>query len=204
MRFLTIGILPALCFLSAVSAGFAQAEEIIPDTDQTTLLRGTARVSDGIRAVTGETDATGHGPITYYNVPFDEGTFSLSWKVEKEQSVAFVFDGKRNGKATHVLKVYVNGGPSKRSNENTLTLVTYDGSTRQKKKAKVVRHKHHADAGQWHEISVAFKGNQATVVVDWKTFTVTSERFRAPVEKCGVGHSLDTLQTKDVKIDKRA
>ena len=52
--------------------------------------------------------------------------------------------------------------------------------------------------------SVAFKGNQATVVVDWKTFTVTSERFRAPVEKCGVGHSLDTLQTKDVKIDKRA
>ena len=81
MRVLTIGILPALCFLSA---GFAQAEEIIPDTDQTTLLRGTARVSDGIRAVTGETDATGHGPITYYNVPFDEGTFSLSWKVEKE------------------------------------------------------------------------------------------------------------------------
>ena len=104
-------------------------------------LRGTARVSDGIRAVTGETDGVGHGPITYCNVPFDEGTFSLSWKVEKEQSVAFIFDGKRNGKATHVLKVFVNGGPSKRSNENTLTLVTYDESTRQKKKAKVVTHK---------------------------------------------------------------
>jgi hypothetical protein len=200
MRVLTIGILPALCFLSA---GFAQAEEIIPDTGQTTLLRGTARVSDGIRAVTGETDATGHGPITYYNVPFDEGTFSLSWKVEKEQSVAFVFDGKRNGKATHVLKVYVNGGPSKRSNENTLTLVTYDGSTRQKKKAKVVTHRHHADAGQWHEISVTFIGNQATVVVDRKIFTVTSERLRESIEKCSIGHSLETLQTKGLKIDKR-
>jgi hypothetical protein len=201
MRVLSIGFLPALCFLSA---GFAQAEEIVPNADQTTLLRGTARVSDGVRAVTGETDTTGHGPITYYNVPFDEGTFSLSWKVEKEQSVAFVFDGKRNGKATHVLKVYVNGGPSKRSNENTLTLVTYDGSTRDKKKAKVVTHKHHADAGQWHEISVTFKGNQATVVVDRKTFTVTSERLRESVEKCGIGHSQETLHTKDVKIDKRA
>lgn len=201
MRVLSIGFLSALCFLSA---GFAQAEGIVPNADQTTLLRGTARVSDGIRAVTGETDATGHGPITYYNVPFDEGTFSLFWKVEKEQSVAFIFDGKRNGKATHVLKVYVNGGPSKRSNENTLTLVTYDGSTKQKKKAKVVTHKHHADAGQWHEISVTFKGNQATVVVDRKTFTATSERLRESVEKCGVGHSLETLLTKDVKIDKRA
>ena len=201
MRILTIGVLPALCLFSA---GLVQAEEIIPNAEQTTVLRGTARVSDGIRAVSGETDATGHGPITYYSVPFDEGTFSLSWKVDKEQSVVFVFDGKRNGKATHVLKVYVNGGPSKRSNENTLTLVTYDGSTRQKKKAKVVTHKHHADAGQWHEISVTFKGNQATVVVDRKIFTVTSERLRESIEKCGIGHSLGTLQTKDVKIDKRA
>lgn len=201
MRVLTIGFLPALCLLSA---GLAQAEKIIPRGDQITLLRGTSSVSDGIRAVSGETDSTGHGPITYYNVPFDDGTFALSWKVEEEQSVVFVFDGKRNGKATHVLKVYVNGGPSKRSDENTLTLVTYDGSTRQKKKAKVVTHKHHADAGQWHEISVTFKGNHATVVVDRKTFKVTSERLRESIEKCGIGHSLETLQTKDVKIDKRA
>ena len=198
MRIMTFGSLVGLCMLSAI-----QAEEIIPSVEQTTLLRGTVELSDTVRAVTGETDATGHGPITYYNVPFNEGTFSLSWKVEKEQSVAFVFDGKRNGKATHVLKVYVNGGPSKRSNENTLTLVTYDGSTRQKKKAKVVTNEHHADAGQWHDIIVTFQGNQATVVVDRKTFTVTSERFRESVEKCGVGHSLGTLHTKDVKIDKR-
>jgi len=198
MRIVTIVSLVGLCMISAM-----QAEDIIPGAEQTTLLRGTAEVNDGIRSVTGETDATGHGPITYYNVPFDEGTFSLSWTVKKEQSVAFVFDGKRNGKATHVLKVYVNGGPSRRCNENTLTLVTYDGSTRQKKKAKVVTHKHHADAGKWHEISVTFKGNQATIVADRKTFMVTSARLRESIEKCGIGHSLGTLQTKDVKIDKR-
>ena len=67
----------------------------------------------------------------------------------------------------------------------------------------MVTHRHHADAGQWHEISVTFIGNQATVVVDRKIFTVTSERLRESIEKCGIGHSLETLQTKGVKIDKR-
>ena len=100
MRVLTVGFLLGLCILPS---GLAQAEKIIPSADQTTVLRGICLTSDGIRAVTGETAATGHGPITYYNVSFDEGTFSLSWKVEKEQSVAFIFDGKRNGKSTHVL-----------------------------------------------------------------------------------------------------
>ena len=185
-----------------LSAALAQAEEIIPSAEQATVLRGTAEVNDGIRAVTGGTDDTGHGPITYYHVPFQGGTFSLAWKVDKEQKVLFVFDGKANGKATHALKVYVNGAPSKRSNEDTLTLVTYDGSTREKKNAKLVRHKHHADARKWHEISVTFQGNLATVVVDRKTFTVTSERFRESIEKCGIGHFSETLQTKDVKIDK--
>lgn len=160
-------------------------------------------MKDGIHTVTGKTDATGHGPITYYHIPFQDGTFSLSWKVHKEQKVLLVFDGKSNGKATHALKVYVNGAPTKRSNEDTLTLVTYDGSTKDKKKARLVRYNHHADAGKWHEISVTFKGNQATVVVDSKTFTVTSERFSESIEKSGIGHFSETLQTKDVKIDKR-
>jgi hypothetical protein len=61
MRVFTVGSLLGLCFLSA---GLAQAEEIIPSAEQTTVLRGTAEVKDGIRAVTGKIDATGHGPIT--------------------------------------------------------------------------------------------------------------------------------------------
>jgi len=200
MRVVTIGSFLGMCLISTT---FARAERIIPSAEQTTVLRGTADVNDGVRVVSGKTDATGHGPITYYYVPFQNGTFSLAWKVDKEQKVLFVFDGKSNGKATHALKVYVNGAPTKRSHEDTLTLVTYDGSTREKKKAKLVRHKHHADAGKWHKINVTFKDDQATVVVDRKTITVTSERFRQSIEKCGIGHFSATLQTKDVKIDKR-
>jgi hypothetical protein len=111
-------------------------------------------------------------------------------------------DGKANGKATHALKVYFNGSPTKNSTEDDLTLVTYDGSTAEKKKATIERHKYHADAGKWHEVSVTFEGNEATVVVGRKTYTVTSERFLEPFEKIGVGHFSGTLETKELKLDK--
>jgi hypothetical protein len=117
-------------------------------------------------------------------------------------SVVIVFYGLGNVKATHSLKVYVNGGPTKNGNADTLTLLTYDGSTKEKKKAKIARHKHHAEAGQWHKTSVTFEDNKATVVIDGRTFTVSSDKLRQPIEKFGVAHTWGTLHTKDVKIDK--
>ena len=142
----------------------------------------------------------GHGPITYYAVPFRGGTFSVTWKVGTEQPSVLVFDGKPNRKATHAMKVFVNGAPGKSDNIDRLTLITYDGSTKQKKKANITKNKHHSDAGQWHTTSVTFKGNKATVVLGNKTFTATSERFLDPIEKCGMMHLAGTLQTKDEKI----
>ncbi len=197
MRHITIVI---LLNLGIANSSFLQAEDIVPTAEQTIAKGGSVEVADGIRSITGETDATGHGPITYYHVPFQEGTFSLSWKVEKNQKFLLVFDGKPDGKATHALKVYFNGGPLKRSKENDLTLITYDGSTREKKKAKIIKHEYHAVSGKWHEVRVTFKGDKATVVVGRKKYSVTSDRFLEPIEKSGVGHFSGTLQTKDVII----
>ena len=179
-----------------------QAEEILPTEDQIDLKRGHLELADGIRSVTGEADATGHGPITDYQIPFAEGAVSLSWKVDAEQSVSLVLDGPERGKASHSLKVIFNGGHGKDRGPEVLTLVTYDGSTPQKKKAKVVRHEHHAEPGEWHEVSVRIEGERATVVVDGETFTATSEKLRQGISKFGIGHSKETLQTKGVKIDK--
>jgi hypothetical protein len=77
---------------------------------------------------------------TYYNVPFNDGAFSCSWKLEEKNYLVLVFDGKGNGKAT--------------------------------------------------------------VVIDGRTFTVSSDKLRQPIEKFGVAHTWGTLHTKDVKIDK--
>jgi len=185
------------------ATSFAHATDIIPTQAQTKLLRGVSSQKNGIRYVQGSKghapDDT-HGPMTYYAVPFRGGTFSLAWKVDAEQTVVLVFDSKPNGKATHALKVFINGSPGKIDHSDSLTLITYDDSTTQKKKAKITRHKYHVDAGQWHTASVTFSSNEATVTIDGKTFTSTSERFRDPIETCGVMHQVGTLETKNIKI----
>lgn len=193
---------PALVIL-VFATSFAEATDIIPTEAQTKVLRGVASQQNGIRHVQGSKGNAPddkHGPMTYYSVPFRGGTFSLAWKVDAEQTVVLVFDSKPNGKATHALKVFINGAPGKIDHSDSLTLITYDGSTTQKKKAKITRHKYHVDAGQWHTASVTFSSNEATVTIDGKTFTTTSERFRDPIEKCGVMHQVGTLQTKNIKI----
>ena len=96
--------------------------------------------------------------------------------------------------------MFINGALGKIDHSDSLTLITYDDSTTQKKKAKLIRHKYHVDAGQWHTASVTFSSNEATVTIDEKTFTTTSERFRDPIEKCGAMHQAGTLETKNIKI----
>lgn len=187
-------------FVVTVGAG---AEIIVPSEEQTILKRGVARLHQGVRTITGSVDATGHGPITYYIVPFRRGTFSLSWKASNEDRVVFVFDGKANGKATHVLKVYVNGSPGVRTSEpDTLTLITYDGSSAEKKKATLAKFDYHASADQWHCLTATFDGSEAVVVVDGKSFVVASDRFSESIEKCGVTHFSGLLRTRDVQIRK--
>ena len=175
----------------------ADLEVVCPSGKQTLLLRGLAEVSRGVRTVTGSVDATGHGPITYYTVPFRKGIFSLSWKASDEKCLVFVFDSKPNGKATHALKVYVNGAPGKGKDErDVLALVTYDGSVHADKKATIVKHDHYSACNQWHEMSVTFGGDKAIVSIDEKSYAVSSERFLEPIEKCGVGHFSGSLQTR--------
>ena len=39
-----------------------------------------------------------HGPITFYEIPFTNGTFSLSWKRDLPQKINLVFETEENGK----------------------------------------------------------------------------------------------------------
>ncbi|MCP4786344.1 MAG: hypothetical protein GY903_09875 [Fuerstiella sp.] len=67
-------------------------------------------------------------------------------------------------------------------------------------KAMIAREEYVAGGGQWHQASVTFKGNQATIVVDRQSYTVTSERFVESIEKSGVGHFAGTLESRQLKI----
>jgi len=198
-------ILPLL-FLTTLSSTFAQ--EINPTGEQITIKWGNVSVEDGVRKVV-STEAeyhehNTHGPITYYHVPFTDGTFSLSWKRDLPQKINLVFETEENGKPSHLFKVFINGRPTKDHTTNdVISFVTYasiPGS--RKKKATVTTEKHHAEAGEWHTTSVTFADNVVTIRVNDETFTIEDDRLRNQVIKCGIGHIWGTLETKDVTVTK--
>jgi hypothetical protein len=194
-----------ICVLPAF---FADAVEVNPVGDQVSMKWGRVNESHGVRKVLStevEYNAHNrHGPITFYEVPFDNGTFSLSWKRDLPQKINLVFETEEDGKATHLFKVFVNGTPNKdHSKTNVISLVTYESIAGSKKKKATVRtEKYHAEAGKWHTASVAFDGNVATIRVDDETYIVKDDRFRREVIKCGVGHIWGSLETKNVIITK--
>jgi len=168
-------------FLTTLS--FAGAQEIKPTDEQTTIKWGNVSEESGVRKVV-STEAEynshkQHGPITYYHVPFTDGTFSLTWKRDLPQKINLVFETEENGKRT-LFKVFINGRPTKDHTTNdVISFVTYKsipGS--KKKKATVKTEKFHAEAGEWHKTSVNFDGNVATDRVDDKTFTIEDDRLR--------------------------
>ena len=96
---------------------FAGAQEVKPTGEQVSMKWGRVIENDGVRKVVsteGEYNAHNrHGPITFYDVPFTNGTFSLSWKRDLSQKINLVFETEEDGKATHLFKVFVNGTPNK-------------------------------------------------------------------------------------------
>jgi len=194
--------------ICALPVFFADAEEVCPAGKQISMKWGRVSENDGVRKVVsteGEYNAhKRHGPITFYDVPFTNGTFSLSWKRDLSQKINLVFETEEDGKATHLFKVFVNGTPNKdHSKTDVISLVTYESiASSKKKKATVRTEKYHAEAGEWHTASVTFDNNVATIRVDDQTYTVKDDRFRKEVIKCGVGHIWGTLETKNVVITK--
>jgi len=188
---------------------FADAEEVRPAGEQISMKWGHVNDDDGVRKVV-STEAeynahNRHGPITFYDVPFTDGIFSLSWKRALPQKINLVFETEEDGKVTHLFKVFVNGTPNKdHSKTNIISLVTYESvAGSEKKKATVRTEKYHAEAGKWHTASVAFDDNVATIRVDDETYLVKDDRFRKEVIKCGVGHIWGSLETKNVIITKK-
>lgn len=198
----------ALLMLTLTASFVCGQVEIKPTDQQTTIKWVEVSEKNGIRKVEStETEYSTHnrhGPITYYQVPFTKGAFSLSWKQDLSQKIALVLETEDKGKSTHLFKVFINGTPAKKSfKSDVISFVTFNsipGSP--KKKVNGRSEKHHAAVGEWHKTCVTLSGNLATIRIDDKTFTVEDESLRDKVIKCGVRHKWGTLETKDVTIIK--
>jgi len=179
------------------------SEEIIPSESQIQVLRGKMSVSEGIQTTSAsQTSDDSHGAVTYYKIPFNEGTFSFSWKVDQKQGVTLILDSKPNGKDTHICKVIMDGTVGKKTKQNVVTMMTYNGSTREKKTAQKKVEPLAFIAGQWNITSITVEGDKATVHINDNSFTMTSELFKRQIMKVGIGTGKGTIFTKDVIVNK--
>lgn len=179
----------------------AYAEEVIPSKDQIVQNKGISSIKDGIRTQTQE-EGSSRTVFSIYKIPFVEGTISFSWKVDEEQTVLVLIDGKPNGKGTHNLMIKFNGGHRKDNKIDRLGITTFDGSTKARKRFKPHSFDHHAKPGQWHKTSISIEANQVRVVVNDKTFSVTSDKLRGGSRRFCIGHTIGSLHIKEMKLIK--
>ena len=195
-------------FICVLPAFLCDAQVVHPAGQQISMKWGHVDEVNGVRKVVSteaEYDSHNqHGPITFYEIPFTNGTFSLSWKRDLPQKINLVFETEENCKPTHLFKVFVNGTPNKdHSKTDRISFVTYEDIAGSPKKKAIVRTAtYHAEAEKWHTTSVTFDDDVATIRIDDKTYTVKNDSFRKDVLKCGVGHIWGTLETKNVSITK--
>ncbi len=120
-------------------AFYAGAQEVKPTGEQISVKWGDVSTDNGVRTVV-STEAeynaqNRHGPITFYDIPFTDGAFSLSWKRDLPQKINLVFETEENCKPAHLFKVFVNGTPNKdHSKTDVVSLVTYESIVGSKKR----------------------------------------------------------------------
>jgi hypothetical protein len=189
--------LMTLCFSQLNPASFAH-EPAKPRTLDTAsakaehrrILRGTATYTGGIQSLRGDVASFkkhgNHGPITWFDEPFRDGTFRISWQHELEQTVTLVFDHSAEGNREHVLKVICQ--------PKALMLVTYGAGGSQHRYEQVFA------KTDWHQAEVSFTGAQVRVVLDGVARELKHPGFISAKTSIGVMHGWGTLKTRDANL----
>lgn len=167
------------------------------------VMRGECVATDDVLTIntaTGKKATGSHaGVMAYFKAPFNEGKISFEWKLAKQGSWCFLIDNKPNGKATHALKVITNGN-KKISKKPGHLVLTYDGSTRKKKKAKKYNFGEVIKTEAWNTFEMSIEGNRCLIKVNDQDFEVVSDKFTDPFFRFGLGNDM-SMQVRSMKVD---
>lgn len=131
-----------------------------------------------------------HGPIIFYDLPFDDATVTFSFKAEKAKAVVFTANGERG----HIFRVSwtprgtgVRGFPPDAKD----------------KSISVGQDEKPLQQGVWIPVQVTLKGSQATVRVgDGPPQVFEHESFARPKTNISVGFSFGGLDLKDLAVSR--
>jgi hypothetical protein len=187
----------ALCFLqiSGSPSAEADARSLVlnthsSDSKHRRILRGSASYASGVQSLKGDQASFkahgNHGPITWFDQPFQDGTFRISWQHELEQTVTLVVDHSVGEKREHVLKVLCQ--------PKEIVVISYGpGAGRQ-------QHSQRFTAGTWHTADLKFKGEKLELVLDGVTRSFTHPGFSVSKSSCGILHGWGTLMTREASL----
>lgn len=155
-------------------------------------LRGPWKIGDGVATCTQDDELykkhRNHGPIIFYDLPFDDATVTFAFKAEHAKAVVFT----ANGQDGHVFRV--SWGPRG-------TGVRAFPPESKDKSISVGQDEKPLEQGVWIPVRVTLEGAKATVKLgDAAPQVYEHESFARPKTNISVGFSFGSLSVKDLRV----
>jgi hypothetical protein len=195
---LSFAFIVLLAVLSGLSSAIEPTKPYVDDFSQAKLdgrcaVRGDCKVADGMAHCTQDDELykknKDHGPVVWYKVPFHDATVKFSFKPEACKTFVFTINGD-NG---HIFRFV-----STTAGTNTLVFPT---DSAEHKSLALNRAGPPLKQGEWTDVVVEFKGEQAAVRIGRDFLTkVEHAAITQPKTTVGLGFSFGSLSVKDFSI----
>lgn len=155
-------------------------------------IRGDWKIADGVASCTQDDElykkSKNHGPIIFYDLPFDGATVKFVFKADKAKAVVFT----ANGEDGHVFRVsWAPRGMNVRAFPPNAT----------EKSISVGQAEKPLQQGVWIPVKVTLKGPKAIVKVgDGDPQVFEHPSFTRPKTNISIGFSFGSLQIKDLVV----
>ena len=192
-------LLLSLLFL----AGVAQADTLIEDKftsdklPQRKMMRGEWKIADSMAVCTQDDELfkknKDHGPVTWYDVNFTDGTVKFAFRPQGSKSFVFTLNNEKG----HVFRFLMSNAG--------LAVRAWPTQGHEAKPSALLNPKPGSPAlkdGEWVPVELKFEGPKCAMKIG--TFSQTFENAAIAFDKTtiGLGFSFGTLAVKDVLVTK--
>lgn len=157
-------------------------------------IRGDWKFADGVASCAQDDELykryKNHGPIIFYDLPFDDASVTFAFKAEKAKAVTFT----ANGKDGHVFRV------SWGARGMNVRAFPPDA---QGKSVGIGRDEQPLQQGVWIPVQVTLEGSKATIKVgDNAPRVFQHESFAQPKTNVSVGFSFGSVSVKEFAVSR--
>ncbi len=197
-RMLTVGLCAAIG-LCAMAATVVTADTLLLKDDFSSAgssgrraIRGDWKVAQGVASCTQDDELykkhNNHGPIIFYDLPFEDATVTFAFKAEKARAVIFT----ANGADGHVFRVAWGArGSNVRAFPPDAT----------EKSVSVGQNEMPLPEGVWVPVRVTLQGSKATVTLGNGAPQVFEHAsFARPKKTISLGFSFGSLSVKELAV----